>query len=178
MSGGQQQRVAIARSLALDPPLILADEPTAHLDYIQVEGVLNVLRQLAEADRTVLIATHDERLLPLADRIIEMSPRAVVARVDAEHRELADGSILFEQGDRGSLVYTVESGLVHLLRYRDDGTEETLRVMKPGEYFGELAPMFGLPRSATARAVGPTVVTGIPLAEFRTRVHTSGAKRP
>jgi putative ABC transport system ATP-binding protein len=178
MSGGQQQRVAIARALALDPPLILADEPTAHLDYIQVEGVLNILRGLAEANRTVLIATHDERLLTLADRIIEMSPRAAAARVEAERRELADGSILFEQGDSGSLVYTVESGLVQLLRYRDDDTEETLRVMKPGEYFGELAPMFGLPRSATARAVGPTVVTGVPLAEFRTRVRTSASERP
>jgi putative ABC transport system ATP-binding protein len=172
MSGGQQQRVAIARALALDPPLILADEPTAHLDYIQVEGVLTILRQLAAADRTVLIATHDERLLTLADRIIEMSPRAAAARVEAERRELADASILFEQGDSGSLVYSVESGLVQLLRYRDDGTEETLRVMKPGEYFGELAPMFGLPRSATARAMGPTVVTGVPLAEFKTQVRT------
>ena len=75
MSGGQQQRVAIARALALDPPVILADEPTAHLDYIQVEGVLKTLRELADADRTVLIATHDERLLPLADRIVELSPR-------------------------------------------------------------------------------------------------------
>jgi hypothetical protein len=75
MSGGQQQRVAIARALALDPPVIRADEPTAHLDYIQVEGVLNTLRQLANADRMVLIATHDERLLPLADRIVELSPR-------------------------------------------------------------------------------------------------------
>ena len=74
MSGGQQQRVAIARALALDPPVILADEPTAHLDYIQVESVLTTLRDLADADRTVVIATHDERLLPLADRIVELSP--------------------------------------------------------------------------------------------------------
>src|SRR5215471_1756424 len=76
LSGGQQQRVAIARALALDPPLVLADEPTAHLDYIQVDGVLRLLRELAAPGRIVLVATHDERLLPLADRVIELTPRA------------------------------------------------------------------------------------------------------
>jgi putative ABC transport system ATP-binding protein len=167
MSGGQQQRVAIARALALDPPVILADEPTAHLDYIQVEGVLTLLRRLADADRTVLIATHDERLLPLADRIIELSPRVAPAAAGVEHRNLEDGEVLFEQGTPGALVYIVESGLIHLIRQRDDGVDEVVREVSEGGYFGELAPMFRLPRSATARAVGPTVVTGLPVTDFR-----------
>src|SRR5438477_10649180 len=76
LSGGEQQRVAIARALAHDPPLILADEPTAHLDYIQVDGVLRLLRDLAQPGRVVIVATHDERLLPLADRVVELTPRA------------------------------------------------------------------------------------------------------
>jgi len=176
MSGGQQQRVAIARALALDPPLILADEPTAHLDYIQVEGVLNILRRLADDDRTVLIATHDERLLPLADRIVELSPRAAAAAAVAEHRNLEDGEVLFRQGEPGSLVYTVESGTIRLVRQRDDGTEETINEIAPGAYFGELAPMFGLARSATARAFGPTVVSGLPMSEFRARARESEAQ--
>jgi putative ABC transport system ATP-binding protein len=173
MSGGQQQRVAIARALALDPPVILADEPTAHLDYIQVEGVLNTLRELADADRTVLIATHDERLLPLADRIVELTPRVAPAAIGIEHKNLEDGEILFEQGDLGTLVFTVESGLIHLVRSRDDGSEEIVNEATPGSYFGELAPMFGLPRSATARAYGPTVVTGLPLTDFRAQRRTT-----
>jgi putative ABC transport system ATP-binding protein len=75
MSGGQQQRVAIARAHALDPPLLLADEPTTHLDSIQLEGVMKLLRELADGDRLVVIATHDQRLLPIADRVVELVPK-------------------------------------------------------------------------------------------------------
>ena len=74
LSGGQQQRVAIARALANDPPLLLADEPTAHLDYVQVEGVLRIIRDLAQPGRVVVVSTHDDRMLPLADQVVELQP--------------------------------------------------------------------------------------------------------
>jgi putative ABC transport system ATP-binding protein len=178
LSGGQQQRVAIARALALDPPLLLADEPTAHLDYIQVEGVLTILRQLADAERTVLVATHDERLLPLADRIIELAPGQAPVDAPAETTQLADGAVLFRQGDAGSAVFMVESGAIRLSRERADGTEETLQELGPGAYFGELAPMFGLPRSATARAVGASTLTALSLSEFRGRMRQGDRSPP
>jgi putative ABC transport system ATP-binding protein len=177
MSGGQQQRVAIARALVHDPPVLLADEPTAHLDYIQVEGVLRLVRDLADAGRTVVVATHDERLMPLADRVIHLTTPAAGSSHPPEQIELADGELLFSQGDRGELVYVVDVGSVEIVRQRDDGSEEQLNVVRPGSYFGEFSPMFGLPRSATARAAGPTVVTGYGLREFRDRFQVASPGR-
>jgi putative ABC transport system ATP-binding protein len=173
LSGGQQQRVAIARALAHDPPLVLADEPTAHLDYIQVDGVLRLLRDLAQPGRVVVVSTHDERLLPLADRVVELTPRAGGEHRPPEKVELAPGQVLFEQGDAGDLVYVVESGEVEIFRELEAGGDERVTVIEPGGYFGELAPMFGLRRSAGARALSdPVVLTGMSLRDFRQ--HHSG----
>ena len=82
---------------------------------------------------------------------------------------LENGQELFRQGVRGDLVYMIEEGQIEIVRTRDDGTEERLALIDAGNYFGELAPMFGLRRSASARAVGATVVTGYGLRDFRER---------
>ena len=154
MSGGQQQRVAIARALAHDPPLVLADEPTAHLDYIQVDGVLRLLRDLAQPGRVVIVATHDERLLPLADRVVELTPRAAGDARPPETVELARGRGALQPGRRGRARLRRRVGRGRDLPRPADGTDERVTVVEPGGYFGELAPMFGLRRSAGARALG------------------------
>ncbi|HEX3129261.1 MAG TPA: ABC transporter ATP-binding protein [Thermoanaerobaculia bacterium] len=73
LSGGQKQRVAIARALAGDPPIVLADEPTANLDS-QVGGqVLEMFRDLARKDnRALLIVTHDPKVREIADRVVQI----------------------------------------------------------------------------------------------------------
>lgn len=175
LSGGQQQRVAIARALGNDPPIVLADEPTAHLDYVQVEGVIRLLRDLAAPGRLVVVATHDERLLPLADRVVELTPRATVAQREPVTRDLAAGEVLFRQGDPGDLVWVVADGQIALVRERVHGSEEPLALVGPGHYFGELAPVFGLRRSATARAATPAVVTGYGPMVFRQHVRADAS---
>ncbi len=72
LSGGQQQRVAIARALVNNPSLILCDEPTASLDPKSVAYIMDRFRKLADDGRTIVIVTHDMRLVPYADRIYEV----------------------------------------------------------------------------------------------------------
>ncbi|MCC6391841.1 MAG: ABC transporter ATP-binding protein [Bryobacterales bacterium] len=73
LSGGQQQRVAIARSLCMRPPLVLADEPTGNLDTRSADQIFELLRYINENERTAfLVVTHDPRLAARCDRIVEL----------------------------------------------------------------------------------------------------------
>lgn len=88
LSGGQQQRVAIARALVNDAPVLLCDEPTASLDGETGRGILETLRDLARRGRAVVIVTHDERVLSIADRLVQVVDGRVVP--GADETELAD----------------------------------------------------------------------------------------
>ena len=79
LSGGEQQRVAIARALANEPPIILADEPTANLDSKTGRLIVELLRSLRREYRTVIIATHDADIAAEADIILEMRDGRLVA---------------------------------------------------------------------------------------------------
>ena len=78
MSGGQQQRVAIARALANEPAIILADEPTANLDLVTGEEIINLIADLSRRlGVTVVTATHDHKMLATSDRILWIKDGAV-----------------------------------------------------------------------------------------------------
>lgn len=84
LSGGQQQRVAIARALAGDPPVILADEPTGNLDSRSGREVMEILAQLHQQGKTIIIITHDQNIAARLPRVIRIQ----------------DGMLLAEEGRR------------------------------------------------------------------------------
>jgi putative ABC transport system ATP-binding protein len=77
---------------------VLADEPTAQLDFIQVEEVLKLIRELASDDRMIVVATHDSRILPLADRVVDLVPDFASIDRPPDTMRVDAGEVLFEQG--------------------------------------------------------------------------------
>jgi putative ABC transport system ATP-binding protein len=84
LSGGQQQRAAIARALANDPPLLLADEPTGNLDSITAGAVLELFADLNAEGRTIVVVTHEREIRSIAGRQVTLQDGRVV--VDEDER--------------------------------------------------------------------------------------------
>ncbi|MFW9823855.1 MAG: ABC transporter ATP-binding protein [Candidatus Thorarchaeota archaeon] len=85
LSAGEQQRVAIARALANDPPVILADEPTANLDKNSCEFIRDLFNDLKTSEKTVIIVTHDDHLIALADRVISFDQGKIIDQESEEN---------------------------------------------------------------------------------------------
>ena len=87
LSGGQQQRVAVARAVAGEPSILLADEPTGNLDSTNGEAVMELLRELHRGGATICMVTHDPRYARHADRIVHLFDGRIV---EEEEGQLAD----------------------------------------------------------------------------------------
>ena len=79
LSGGQQQRAAVARALANDPPLLLADEPTGNLDSATAEAVLTLFAELNAEGRTIVVVTHEPDIRSIAGRRVTLRDGRVVS---------------------------------------------------------------------------------------------------
>jgi len=100
LSGGEQQRAAIARAMANDPPVIVADEPTGNLDTVTADGVFALFEQLVSEGKTIMVVTHDQSLSERMERVLHL----LDGRIDRDQNN----------GHNGRQM-SVESGYEHRL---------------------------------------------------------------
>jgi ABC-type lipoprotein export system ATPase subunit len=197
VSGGEQQRAAIARALATDPPLLVADEPTGNLDSKTAETIFTLFEELVADGKSVLMVTHDNDLAARATRTVVVADGAVVneyvrralAKLDLEQLAHASaalrrqtyppGSVIVRQGDVADTFYIVTRGEVDVLLAHPGGQELVVNTLGRGDFFGEMALLRGGFRRATVRAAAgePAEVMALDRGTFTQLMAESEAAR-
>jgi len=181
VSGGQQQRAAMARALANDPPIIIADEPTGNLDSKTAETVFTLFNDLIKQGKTVIIVTHDSSLAKRAHRTALIADGEIVNEyvakalptlthdqlLAATHkikaREYEAGAMILTEGKDNDKFYIVSKGTVEIVLPRPNQTDVVILQLGPGKYFGEIAFFHHTKSNASVRAAesGPVEVLAI-----------------
>lgn len=170
VSSGQQQSAAIARALATDPDIILADEPTGNLDSRSADNVLNLFEKLASEGKTILIVTHDPSITQRTDQTIILSdgeiidqsvaralpflshPQMLEITKQAQIQEFLAKSTIIQQGDKVEHFFVVESGQVEVVVNHQESNEMSLACLGAGQFFGEIELTEGKESIASVRA--------------------------
>ena len=170
VSSGQQQSAAIARALATDPSIILADEPTGNLDSRAADNILNLFESLAKQGKTVLIVTHDPSITQRTDQTVILSdgeiidqtiaralpflshPQMLAATRQAEKQNVAPGATILQQGEPVDCFFMIVSGDVEIVAVIEGQREMRLACLGPGQFFGEVELILG--GSSIARVRG------------------------
>jgi ABC-type lipoprotein export system ATPase subunit len=156
ISGGQQQRAALARALANDPPLIVADEPTGNLDSKTAEAVFALLTNQVAQGKTVIIVTHDSGLAKRSNRTALIADGELVneylakalptltfdqmlaATHKIQPRKYDAGAMIITEGKNSDAFYIVSKGTVEVILPRHDQSHVVALELGPGRYFGEM----------------------------------------
>jgi putative ABC transport system ATP-binding protein len=172
VSSGQQQSAAIARALATDPSIILADEPTGNLDSRAADNVLNLFESLAKRGKTVLIVTHDPSITERTDQTIILSdgeiidqtvaralpflshPQMLAATKRAKKHRVASGATILKQGEAVEHFFMIVSGEVEIVATNEQGKDMRLARLGHGQFFGEVSLMLGGHSTAHVRGAG------------------------
>lgn len=175
VSNGQQQSAAIARSIATDPPIIVADEPTGNLDSRSANNIIRVFQELAGRGKTILIVTHDPSLTSKTDQTIIISDGEIIDKTVAsalpyldhplmlqatrlaEHKMVAPGETILQQGDQVDYFYMVAKGEVDIVIKRPPAPEMNVARLGPGQFFGEVEMLHDTKSIASVQAANTSV---------------------
>jgi len=170
LSGGQQQRIAIARALANDPPVIIADEPTGNLDSKTAESVFALFNDLVAKGKTIIIVTHDSGLAKRTHRTALIADGEIVneyvakamptltqdqmlwATRNAKEQTFEAGAMIFTEGSNADTFYIVSKGTVDVVLPRPGQSDVIALQLGPGKFFGEMAYFHDRRRRASIRA--------------------------
>jgi ABC-type methionine transport system ATPase subunit len=170
VSSGQQQSAAIARALATDPSIILADEPTGNLDSRSADNILNLFEELATGGKTILIVTHDPSITQRTDQTVILSdgeiidqtisralpylshPQMLAATQQAKKQTYPPKALILHQGKSVDHFYMVVNGSVEVVLNDAQSNEMVLTCFGPGQFFGEVGLMMDRSSTASVRA--------------------------
>jgi ABC-type nitrate/sulfonate/bicarbonate transport system ATPase subunit len=176
VSGGQQQSAAIARALANDPPLIIADEPTGNLDSRAADRVFRTFDELARRGKTILVVTHDPDLAKRAHRTMLLVDGEAVHETVASalpllsHKQMlkatrslqpsrfCPGETILHEGQQNDRFYMIAKGETHVQVQGANGSPVTVTQLGPGQYFGEVSLLQQTRTTASISAAGQTTV--------------------
>lgn len=170
VSSGQQQSAAIARSMATDPAILLADEPTGNLDSRSAANILDLFEHLAGQGKTVIIVTHDPAITKRTDQTVILSdgeivdnaiaralpflshPQMLAATHKARRETYPPSEAILRQGEPVDYFFMVSAGEVDILLENKDCEEMCLARLGPGQFFGEVELTQGGGSIASVRA--------------------------
>jgi ABC-type lipoprotein export system ATPase subunit len=172
VSTGQQQSAAIARSLATDPPLIVADEPTGNLDSRSTDNIIQLFENLVKGGRTIAMVTHDPSLTSRTSRNIVIADGLLINESIVRafplltHKQMLEvtkllefasfepGETIIKNGEHIDTFFLIQYGAVEVILQGSKKEDITIARLFPGQFFGEIELMRGGRTIANVRA-GP-----------------------
>jgi len=197
VSTGQQQSAAIARSLATDPPLIVADEPTGNLDSRSADNIIQLFENLVKEGRTIAMVTHDPSLTSRTSRNIVIADGLLINESIVRafplltHRQMLEVTKLLEftvyepcetiirYGEHIDSFFLIQSGTVEVVLQGAKKEDITIARLTPGQFFGEIELIRGGKTIANVRAgpEAPVELALLPGAKFNDLLQQSPLTR-
>ena len=186
VSTGQQQAAAIARALATDPPLLVADEPTGNLDSRAADAIIDLFGELVGDGKTIVMVTHDPSLTSRTSRTVTISDGVLINEIvtqalpllthpqmleitqKLERRVYKPGENIIRRDERVDYFFMIESGQVDIVLQGKSRDDALLARLDPGDFFGEIELVRGGKSIANVRAAaeGPVELLALSRAGF------------